>query len=354
MGALVVFMCVAIAAVVLLIAAVIAMGFFRQHGENSAAGVTPVVSQDDGHGPGTASADEGEWPPSDGQDGLHNTDINPEPPLFADSGADVENGVPLDPSTDSNPAQDMPGSDIASPARPFALDEALQASIDGIAENYGAVGVQVAVINRGEVVGSCLYGYATKDSAPMTADTKIRVASLSKVVLAMIIMQLSDLGRLDIDADIGEYWGAVVRNPNHKDIPITMRQMLSHTSSIRVYDDGFGAGGKLIRDQFLNGSCFDKRVPGAIESWGYNNYAFAALGVTVEIAAGETVNSLASQHLFAPLGIDASFETGNISGTDKLATLYTSGGGVGRSVDAQKRTLGSYSWTLSQVAQKKP
>jgi len=40
----------------------------------------------------------------------------------------------------------------------------------------------------------------------MSADTKIRVASLSKVVLAMIVMQLSDLGQLDIDADIGEYW----------------------------------------------------------------------------------------------------------------------------------------------------
>ena len=349
MGALAVFQCVAIAAVVLFIAAVIAIGFFWQHRENSSAGVPPVASQDDDYESGSASADEDEdededaWPPSDSQDSLHYADIIPEPSFSADSSADAKSGVPLDPSSSPNPVQDMPdpGSGSVSPARPFALDEALQASIGAIAESHGAVGVQVAVINGGEVVGSCLYGYAKKDSAPMSADTKIRVASLSKVVLAMIVMQLSELGRLDIDADIGEYWGAEVRNPNHKDIPITMRQMLSHTSSIRVYDDGFGAGGRLIRDQFLNGSCFDKSVPGAIESWGYNNYAYAALGVTVEIATRETVNSLASQHMFAPLGIDASFGTGNISGTDKLATLYTAGGGVGRSVDAQKRTLGS-------------
>ena len=222
-----------------------------------------------------------------------------------------------------------------------AHSDDIQLAINKIAKKYGAAGVQVAVIKNGEIVSTYVYGDATKNSRAMSDDIKIRTASISKVILAMTVMRLSELGCLDIDADIGEYWGGQVRNPSHSDIPITMRQILSHTSSIIVYDYGFDAGGELIKRRFLDGSCFSGRTPGSIGSWNYNNYAFAALGLTVEVAMGETVNSLASRYLFAPLGIDAAFGGGSISATDKLATLYTESGGVGRSVDAQKRTLGS-------------
>ena len=219
--------------------------------------------------------------------------------------------------------------------------EEIQAAVDRISEQYNAVGVQVAVINNGRVAGTYEYGYATRTDRPMTADTKIRAASVSKVVLAMTIMRLSELRQINIDRDIGEYWGAPVRNPNHPDNPVTMRQMLSHTSSIRVYDYGFEADGELIRSRFLDGSGFGRSTPGAIGSWNYNNYAYAALGVTVEVATDRTVNSIAAEHLFEPLGIDAAFGTGSISDTDNLATIYGHGGGVGRSVSAQLSTLGS-------------
>jgi CubicO group peptidase (beta-lactamase class C family) len=201
--------------------------------------------------------------------------------------------------------------------------------------------VQVAVIKNGGIAGVYVYGDAVRGSRPMTADTKIRVASVSKVILTMAIMRLCELGQLDIDADIGVYWGAPVRNPNHADIPITMRQIMSHTSSIIVYDYGFAADGELVRRRFLDGSCFGRSTPGAIGSWNYNNYAFAALGLTVETALDETVNSIADRCLFAPLGIDAAFGGGSISDTGNIASLYTSGGGVGRSADAQRGTFGS-------------
>lgn len=220
-------------------------------------------------------------------------------------------------------------------------DEGIQAAIKKSAEKYGAVGVQVAVIKNGEIAGAYVYGDATKKSMPMDMDTKIRIASISKVVLTMLVMRLGELGYIDIDSDISRYWDAMIRNPNHDDTPVTIRHILSHTSSILAYDYGFNADGDLIRLRFLDGSCFGRNEPGAISSWNYNNYAFAALGVTIEVYMGETINSLASSYLFDPFGIDAAFGTGSISDTDRLATIYTSGGGVGLSVDAQKRSLGS-------------
>jgi len=348
-AAVIAVLCITIAVAALIVAVVISSRSSGQKNGNADAGTPPAASQggypEDGaeSAAGSAQLPDVDYgvPLGTGAD----DPAPPDPPVPApdpegDGEGDGDDGAP-NPATDLDAGQGMPEPGYNSPGFSSALDGGLQSAIDGIAKKYGAVGVQVAVIDKGEIAGSYMYGYATKDSMPMAADTKIRIASLSKIILAMTIMRLCELGRLDIDADIGEYWGAEVRNPNHRGAPITMRQILSHTSSIRVYDYGFAAGGELVRSRFLDGSCFGGGAPGSMNSWNYNNYAFAALGLTVEVATGETVNSLSEQHLFAPLGIDAAFGSGSIAGIENLATLYVNGGGVGRSLDAQKRTLGS-------------
>ena len=65
-----------------------------------------------------------------------------------------------------------------------ALSDA-QKALNRIAQKYGAVGVQVAVIKNGTVTDTYEYGYAVKNSVPMTASHKIRIASISKVAIAM-------------------------------------------------------------------------------------------------------------------------------------------------------------------------
>jgi CubicO group peptidase (beta-lactamase class C family) len=215
-----------------------------------------------------------------------------------------------------------------------------QAAVDRIAEKYGAVGAEVAVIASGFVSDTYVYGSATKGTRLMTADTKIRVASISKVVLGMVAMSLRDDGIIGLDEDISKYWGQTIKNPYCRSIPVTIRSLLSHTSSIKIYSGGANKGWKAIRRQLTSGSCFNPTAPGSVKSWGYNNYGFAVLGVTLEIAAGETVNRIADRELFAPLGINASFGSDDID-TSTLATLYYHNGTVARSVNQLKRIPGN-------------
>ena len=109
---------------------------------------------------------------------------------------------------------------------------AIHTMIDSISEKYGAVGVQVAIVHNGKIVGTYAYGWATLDTDPMTADHKIRAASISKVVIGITTMLLQEDGIIDIDADMGDYWGADVRNGSYPDTPITIRSILTHTSSL--------------------------------------------------------------------------------------------------------------------------
>jgi len=217
----------------------------------------------------------------------------------------------------------------------------LSAVIDTIAGRHGAVAVQVAVINNGEVTGAYFYGDAIINQVPVSADTKFLTASISKLILGMIIMRLVELGDLDLDADISEYWGMPIRNPNHPDIPITIRQMLSHTSSLLALEYGYAADGELVMRRLADGSAFGRSTPGNFGSFNYNNYAFSVLGLTVEMAMNETVNSLSSRYLFEPLAIDAAFGSGSIEDTDNIAELYRFGGAIGLSAQAQSYIYGS-------------
>ena len=217
----------------------------------------------------------------------------------------------------------------------LSLDhEAIQAMIDCVAEQYGATGMQVAIINTGQVVATYAYGWATNGSDLMTADHKIRVASISKVVIGITAMLLQEDGVIDIDADIGDYWNITARNPSYPDIPITIRSMLTHTSSIISYGDDYSTDYISIRNRLANGYCGTE--PGSIEGHYYNNYAFRVLGSTLEIAANQRVDDILQEKLFSVLDIDASFASGDISDTDKLVTLYRESGEIARSVETQK------------------
>ncbi len=222
----------------------------------------------------------------------------------------------------------------------YSDQKSTQNMISYISKSYGAVGVQVAVIQNGAVTDAYAYGSATKGVQDMTVNTKIRVASISKVVLGMAVMSLREDGVIDIDEDIGKYWGVTIKNPYYKDTPITIRSILSHTSSIASLGIGAGTTGPSIKKKLTSSSCFSRLAPGSISSWEYNNYAFAVLGVTLENAAGETVNSIMDRKFFDLLDIDASFGSGGVD-VGKLATLYNHDGSVSKSVGDLKVITGS-------------
>ncbi len=182
-------------------------------------------------------------------------------------------------------------------------------TIERIAANYGATGVQVALTEDGVVTDTYEYGYATKPYAPMRTNTKIRAASVSKVVVGMAAMKMQEEGLVDLDADIGTYWQTSLAKP------VTLRQILSHTSLLNQNYYKNSAAQTVAQ---LN-SAESYRTTG---DWMYNNYAIGIAGATLEMAAGETLNSYMDRKFFTPLGIDASFTSGDLQDTSLLATLY--------------------------------
>ena len=88
---------------------------------------------------------------------------------------------------------------------PDLTQEELDAAIAEIAEEYSVVSMSVGVIEDGKQTVAGSWGWAVKNQREMTVDTKVRIASLSKVVLGLCAMAMSDDGILDLNAPLSTY-----------------------------------------------------------------------------------------------------------------------------------------------------
>lgn len=213
----------------------------------------------------------------------------------------------------------------------------LQNEIDAFAKNHRAIGVSVAYIENGEVVDTFSYGDAMIGISKMSADTKLRIASLSKAFVGIAAMISIENDSMSLDDDIGKFWGIHVNTKNAEDV-ITVRSLLTHTSSIMdVSENNSNVYYNSMRNNLMYGNAIRNIKSGNIANWNYNNYGFAVLGNTVELANNLELGELLKKYLFDPLDIDASFYGGDLKNTDLIGNTYYNSGSIGRSASETKR-----------------
>lgn len=180
--------------------------------------------------------------------------------------------------------------------------------------------VSTASVFGGRVVWARAFGtanLATGDRA--RPDTMFNVASVSKTVTGVAVLQACERGLIDLDADVNDVLGFDVRSPSFPDEPITTRMLLTHTAAVRdcwptlldVYVKGDPRIGlrRFLRGYFEPGGRwwdadrnFTHRPPGA--HYVYSNVGVALAGFLVEAASGIPFDDWCSTEIFAPLGMD--------------------------------------------------
>lgn len=202
-------------------------------------------------------------------------------------------------------------------------EQSIEDYIESVAQKYGAVGIQTAVIKNG-VVAECFHsGFARKDKKAMTDDTRIRTASLSKVVIAMNALKMSEEGIINLEADIGTYWGTSLPKK------VTERTLLTHTSTVKTlqYDNDREKTLAKIKSK----KNYESGKPGDKKTFAYSNYGAALAAATLENASGRTLDGYAREKFFEPLGVEATWYSGRVR-PEKLATLYYSDDSAARTV----------------------
>ncbi|MCA1660973.1 MAG: beta-lactamase family protein [Novosphingobium sp.] len=167
----------------------------------------------------------------------------------------------------------------------------------------------------------------------VTADSPVRIASVSKLITALGVMRLFDAGVLELDRDVSDYLGWRLRNPAFPDAPITLRLLLSHQSSL--VDGGelyiVPLGGTL-RGRLADPRVWDAQHAPGSDRFHYANINFPVIAGVMEAATGERFDRLMTRLVFRPLKLDAGF---NWSGSSAKAirravVLYRPTGEVAR------------------------
>jgi CubicO group peptidase (beta-lactamase class C family) len=204
--------------------------------------------------------------------------------------------------------------------------------IDDIAIKSGTVSLSASAICGKDVIWNHTYGYYDKEKKlKAESETIYRIASASKHISCIIAMTLVDKGFVNLDMDIGIYLGYDVRNPYFPNIPITLRQLMTHTSTIIET----GSYNKILSGQmppYLLSEILTKDAPGYLadnfqdaEPGKYHSYSSFGTGILsaiVEKITGMKFAEYANEKLFSPLGLNAGFSEDFLLESSNIAKPY--------------------------------
>ena len=199
-------------------------------------------------------------------------------------------------------------------AGPAAAQSApsLGATINAFAREHDFSGT-ILVRERGYTRYSRALGLADRAYAvPAAVDTRYRIASITKLFTSVLILQLAQEGRLDLNAPLR---AALPDYPGEGADRITVRELLNHTSGIAQWDtvgsyqEGFRDGIEhyqrpLSPEALLARCCSGQlaREPG--RAFDYNNADYVVLGRIVERLTGKSFEAALAERILRPLGLD--------------------------------------------------
>jgi D-alanyl-D-alanine carboxypeptidase len=145
----------------------------------------------------------------------------------------------------------------------------------------------------------------------MTAETKFRMASHSKMLTAIAVMQLREEGKLRLDDPVEMHLPWFKAKPaGDDDGPITVEQLLSHSSGLPREAGDHWTSYNFPTEAELVALMADRQAPLPPQTrWKYSNLAYGVAGQLVEKLSGQRFADYAQANILDPLGMtDSSFD----------------------------------------------
>jgi CubicO group peptidase (beta-lactamase class C family) len=191
---------------------------------------------------------------------------------------------------------------LAQPPTPERLAEIFSAY-----QSSTTPGCAVAVETPHRDTFAAAYGMADLEHAIRnTPATVFEVGSVSKQFTAAAVLLLVERGQIALDADIRKYFPEI---PPYER-PITIRQLLNHTSGLRDWGEiEYIAGWPRGTREYSHAHVLDiisrqhslNYLPG--DAWSYTNSGYNLAAMLVERITGTTLQAFCRKEFFEPLGM---------------------------------------------------
>jgi D-alanyl-D-alanine carboxypeptidase len=239
-------------------------------------------------------------------------------------------------------------SDATGPAAAPSPD--IQSLLDARREAYGAPG-GLALLARGDSRWFARSGTADTAGTPITEATRFRIASITKPIVAALVLDAVDRGEVALDDVVGDLLPGTVR----EDPPITVRQLLDHTSGVfdvtnaeasveslqadiaRLPDQQIRAEAQAAMDGFVAGQQVIAPAPVIValaelhdryfppgSGYHYSNTGYQLAGMVLEEATGAPLPDLLDERIVEPLGLQRTTLAPPDTGSPELRGYGTS------------------------------
>ena len=186
--------------------------------------------------------------------------------------------------------------------------------------------LSIGIVHDQELVWAHGFGHSDLDNrVAATADTRYRIASVTKLFTATALLILRDAGMLQLDDPVDRHLPWFDIRQRHPDAPpITIRHLLTHTAGLPREaafpywtDDSFPT-----RDQVREALPGQETAYPTETRWKYSNLALALAGEIVAAASGQAYEDFVQQRILDPLGMGDTLVRAPHPGDPTLAVGY--------------------------------
>lgn len=208
----------------------------------------------------------------------------------------------------------------------LAEEATVEEELDRYLRMYDTLGASIAVIQNGEVTFLHTYGKTKLGGEDITSDTLFQAGSISKMVANIGLMQLVTQQHIPLDTPLSDLLGMEIAHPQYPQTPVTLRQLMTHTASLRdgkFYQEAVGKKGEPLSSIFSKKDeyAFHANMkPGTKRH--YSNFGGGLIGSLVEKLSGQPLDDYMRENVFEPLGITAAYQAALIPQERTLADIY--------------------------------
>ncbi len=220
----------------------------------------------------------------------------------------------------------------------------------------------LALVQGDQIIYLKGYGVADSSERAVTPQTPFLLASTTKSITALAVMQLVEAGQIDLDAPVQHYlpWFHVANSwepsSSTASAQITVRQLLTHTSGLSE-----AAGNELPVSLNLSEQALEERVRRLIDvrlvspvgdHFLYSSANYDILGLIVQIVSGQSFETYLQEHIFSPLEMRHTFTSVLEAEQHGLAVGYRSWAGFPLAFTTpHTRAYVPSGWTVSSSAE---
>lgn len=204
-------------------------------------------------------------------------------------------------------------------ASPLNAQDATTQRLSQLMQEHPVMGLSIAVVKEGKLVHTQALGWKEEGKVPLQTSDLFRIASISKSFTATGLLQLVEKKILSLDDDVSELIGFPIRNPKFPDTVITLRMLLSHTSSLNDSQGYFTLDVAHPDKNARWQEVYNAYAPGA--GYQYCNLNFNLAGAILEKYAGQRFDLYIQENILRPLGVYGGYDV-DVLDSSRFAKIY--------------------------------